>query len=450
MTWVVGEGLKLQATPNLIVLESEGINDFTKEARDNFARITEARHKIYINSRQATYSENEPATEQEKEALKNTMIGGDVLCVLRVEKGNLTTQLIDGQHIQTPFAKQVSNEGNQIVHGVEINKKGKHVAFHVRKAGLPFTWSRIPARGARTGQLQAFMLYGSKYRLDSTRGMPLVATVLETLKKLERYKEATVGSAEERQKIVYQIVHGANSTGESPLMKRLAVASDPEGGLTLPADSSGRTMARTVAVSTDKQTFNMERDSELKQLESKNELYFKDFYDTNFDIVCSALGIPPNVARMLYNDSFSASRAALKDWEHTLRVHRKKFSAQFNQNVYNYWLWTEVLNGKVPAPGFLDAYVNKNNTVLAAIASARWVGAQVPHIDPLKEAKAEREKLGPLGANIPLTTAEDSSEALGTGEAEENMTRFRDELNKMEELDLPIKDEPIVAAAQEI
>jgi hypothetical protein len=61
-------------------------------------------------------------------------------------------------------------------------------------------------------------------------------------------------------------------------------------------------------------TYNMPRDSELKEVQSKNELYFKDFYTVNVDLVCSSINMPPEVAMSKYNSNYSASRAALKDW----------------------------------------------------------------------------------------------------------------------------------------
>jgi len=441
VTWAVGTGLKLQASPNLKVLQTENIEDFTKEGRNKFAAAVEARFKIWSENTFSTYSGNSSFSLDEGEAMKNTLIGGDVLVVMRLVKGVVKVQLIDGQHIQTPLGLGVARNGNRIVNGVELDSKGAHTAYYVKRAALDY--KRIQSVGRKSKQKLAFMVYGSRYRIDSTRGMPLVSIVLETLKKLERYKEATVGSAEERAKIVYQIVHSEYSTGESPLLKRLATANDVDGSSPdgLPVDVSGNAMARTVAVSTDKQTFNMAQGSELKALESKVEINFKDFYDTNFDIICAALGIPPNVARMLYDDNFSASRAALKDWENSLRVIRKKFSAQLNEPVYKFWLWSEILSKKVQAKGYTNALAVGNEMAVAAYSSSRWIGSNVPHIDPLKEARAEREKLGPLGVNVPLTTPEKATENLGEGESTENFIRFSEELAAMDAVGLETEDE---------
>ncbi len=72
----------------------------------------------------------------------------------------------------------------------------------------------------------------------------------------------------------------------------------------------------------------------------------------------------------------------------------------------------------------------------------RMTGPHFPHIDPLKEVKAEREKLGALGKNIPLTTAELATEALGGGDSDSNIEQFSDEVKTAESFGLVEKPKP--------
>lgn len=427
--WMVSRGLKLQANPDKNVLESEGI----QEDSEKFNTTVEARFGIWAKSKYCSWSHEVTLHEIAKETYKNAKIGGDVLVILRYVDNILKIQLVDGAHVQSPvygddYRGQVLENGNVIRHGIEMSSKGEHIAYYVRTTDYKF--ERIPAKneyGIRT----AFLVYGNKARLDNHRGLPLIAVTLETLSKLERYKEATVGSAEERQKIVYQIVHDNTSTGETPMLRQIVQAS--RGDMSddkFPKDSNGVELANTVAATTNKQTYNMPIGSELKALESKNELFFKDFYKTNSDIICAALGIPPNVAFSIYNDSFSASRAATKDWEHTITVNREEFSGQFYQHIYNFWLHMEILQNKINTNGYLSAFYNKNWIVVEAYRNARFTGPMFPHIDPLKEVNAERAKLGELGKNLPLTTLEQATEALNGGDSNSNLEQFASELRK--------------------
>lgn len=419
--WMISKGLKLQAEPSEEALASEGVA-LDIEA---FNRRVESRFALWARSRFSDYCRNSNLNNIAKEAFKNAKIGGDVLVVLRYEGDNLNVQLIDGAHVCSPYFMQ-----QNIKNGIEVNDRGEHVAYHVRMKDL--TWRRIPAVSKTTGLRMAFMVYGNRYRLDNNRGLPLIATSLETLKKLERYKEATVGSAEERQKIVMQIVHQQFSTGEDPFVKNLAHAFDADQNDNLPKDINGDDLANRVAATTNKSVYNMPVGAEMRALESKNELYFKEFYSTNSDIICAAVGIPPNVAFSIYNDSFSASRAATKDWEHTIMVDRDDFSNQFYQPIYEMWLHTEILKRKIEAPGYLSAAASGNTMVLEAYRSARFTGAMFPHIDPEKEVRAERLKLGGLAANIPLTTVERATEVLNAGDSNSNMAQFTEELRRFE------------------
>lgn len=437
--WIVGAGLKLQAEPNKAVLEGEKI----KLDPQSFSEVVESRFAVWAQSKISSYNRMVNLHRIAKTAFTNKTVGGDVLVILRVENGNLNVQLVDGFHVQSPqfgnevFPQMLSN-GNKIINGIESNPRGEVVAYHVCKDVGQF--ERISAKNSQ-GFTTAYIVYGNEYRIDNNRGMPLISVVLETLKKLDRYKEATVGSAEERQKIVYQIVHKEYSSEEDPRVREMAKISQLITGNNtdddVPMDEEGRLLATTVAATTNKETYNLPRGAEMKALESKNELYFEPFYRVNTEGICAALNMPPNVAMSKYNDSFSASRAATKDWEHTITTERKDYSDQFYAPIYALWLHLEVLKNKVQAPGYLEAFATGNEMVLGAYRNARFTGPMFPHIDPLKEVNAERAKLGTAGAHIPLTTVEAATEALNGGDSDRNLEQFSAEMKEAERLDIP-------------
>ncbi len=434
--WEIGAGLKLQARPIKRILESSKIKIDSEE----FSKTVEARFGAWASSPMSDYAHMMSLNKKQSEAKKNSLVGGDYLVILRIKKGNLTVQLVDGAHIVSPMYgdenfPNVLKNGNTIVEGIELSPSGEHVAYYVRKPGesaYTYQTERILARGSKTGLKMAYMVYGNRYRLDNHRGMPLLSVVFETMKKLERYKEATVGSAEERQKIAYSIEHDIFSTGENPLLNQTAFAR--QGGLgdnaDLPTDSYGEALANRVAATTDKMAFNMPLGAHLKALESKNELYFRDFIEVNIMMVCASVGIPYEVAMSKYDSNFSASRAALKDWENTLLVTRDDDKEQFLQPIYELWLWNEIMNGRISAPGFIKAWLSEDHYVLSAYYNCGFVGSSVPHIDPLKEVQAERLKLGQLSAAMPLTTLEGATAALNGGESDANLEQFADEFKE--------------------
>lgn len=423
-TWIAERGLKLQMNPSKVALATEGITDFDAE---KFNEITEARWQIWANSKHSSHNGMMSLNQLATDAFKHASIGGDCLVVLYYVNNTVKIRIIDGRHIDTTLLSQSENQ-NRIIDGVEIDADGRHIAYHVRKPGTLET-QRIMAWSESTGLRRAFLIYGSKYRIDDTRGLPRIATSLETLKKLERYKEAAVGSAEERQKIAYAITHNQFSDGRNPHDAGLAALSGKNSGkVEIPVDVQGRALAKEVAATTNKQAWNLPIGSKMEVLDSRAELFFKEFYETNANIICAALGIPPNVAFSMYNDSFSASRAATKDWEHTMDVERKGFQEQFYDPILAFWFHTQVINNKIDAPGYLNAFATDNYMILGAYLNARFTGSKFPHIDPLKEAKAERLKLGPFGDKLPLTTLEAATEALMSGDAKSNIEQFIQEI----------------------
>lgn len=432
-TWVIGKGLKCQSEPDSEVLSYEGITLNMEE----FSKMVEGRFNLFAKSKRASFSNMKSLNKLAREAHKNSIIGGDVLVVLRYVKGAITVQLIDGAHIQSPMygsETMPSNlpNGNRIVNGIEISPTGEHVRYYVRNSNLKY--DTIEARGAKSGLQMAFMVYGLEYRLDSSRGLPLIVAVMETLKKIERYKEALVGSAEERQKIPYAIEHDLQGDGKNPFTRTNVMKAFDAGSSDLPKDINGKQLQQMVTATFNKMFVNLPPGAKLSSLDSKNELYFRDFYSMNIDVVCATVNIPPNVAMSKYDANFSASRAALKDWENTLNVDRADFQEQFYQPIYNFFLEVKILEGRINAPGYLEARMKNNFDVIEAYQRVRFVGANVPHIDPEKEANAERVKLGKEAEHIPLTTSEAATEALNGGDFYSNIKRFSEEMKKLKEL----------------
>lgn len=437
--WVIGKGLKLQANPVKEVLASEGIA-FSK--KEKFNNLTEARFAVWASSKASSYSNMVNFDQLSEIQFINSLVGGDVLCVLRYVEGVVKIQLIDGDHVVNPMGVDPYNEewkttGNIIRNGVEMDQRGNHIAFHVRKRGYPFETERIEAYGKKTGFRMAWLIYGTRYRLDGTRGVPFLITILEKIAKLERYSEAVVGSAEERAKIVYTIEHDHFSTGENPLANQLATAHNADAiinGQQLPVDEYSNQLANKVAATTNKATFNLPLGAHLKALESKTEAGFESFFMANFDIICAVVDIPPNVALGKYDNSYSSARASINDFGHTMIIRREDSKRQFYQDVYNFWLHIEILKNKIQAPGYLNAYTSKNFMALEAYRTINVSGPMFPHIDPLKEVTAERLKLGQKFDGTPLTTVQASVEQLNGGDSNSNIEQAGDELKLAEGL----------------
>ncbi|MFA6057293.1 MAG: phage portal protein [Taibaiella sp.] len=427
--WVIGKGLKLQSEPQVDTLLTEGIVMSDDEVED-FNDQVESRFETYCASTMADHANMKSLHKLAKTAYMNAIIGGDVLVIMRLNGTTVTVQLVDGAHVDNPGALSMVNgqfqttNGNVVRNGIEMDVTGRHVAYHVRN-GI-FSTERIPAYGEKTGREMAFMVNSPlEFRLDNNRSLPLLAAVLETAAKMDRYKEATLGSAEEGAKIVYSIEHEAYSDGSNPQLQELARRMAGQAG---PVTVDGKELAKTVAATTNKQAVNMPLGAKLSAFESKKELYFKDFFTVNIGIVSALIDMPVDVALSDYKSNYSSSRAGIQDFGHGLEVDRDDFAPQFYKKIYDFWLYVQVLTNKVQAPEYLTAMQKRNRMAVEAYGFSRWVGTNVPHIDPLKEVQAARLLLGTEGAHIPLSTVEAVTEKLGNGGSYSNIQQFGKEL----------------------
>lgn len=443
VAWVIGNGLTLESEPNEIILKSEGI------ALDiqAFTDLVEARFNTLKECKQSTFARMKNLSELETTAFISSSNGGGILVVLRVKNAIVNYEIIDGAHVRhwaggTDLNPTLLDNGNRIAHGIEMNDAGEHVAFWVLKANNDY--QEIRAKSRTTGLTMAFMYGGAEYRIDNSRTIPVLAGLFQSLTQMDEYKTATLGSAKEQNAVAYQTVSEIGATGENPFGAVLARAQDANANDgTLAVDSQLKELANTVQVSMNKQTFHNPVGTKIETLKKNEaELYFKDFWSTLFEVGCAAANIPPNVAMQRFDTSFSSARAAIKDWEHSLILKRYKHGMGFLQPGYELQLHLDILTGKVQAPGYLTAFTTGNTLVLAAYRHARWVGDNVPHIDPVKEVQAERLKLGDAGANMPLTTQKKSTEALNGGSSKNNTDDFAKELEivnskKIKPLDPP-------------
>ena len=419
VAWTIGGGLTLKAEPQVEVLKTEGIT-ITPEA---FNKSVESRWKIYSNSKMGDATGKQTLNELEAQALLERIIGGDMLVVLSVVGGTVKVRHIDGGHLVTPpyFSPigmdATAPNGNRVRGGVEIDASGQHVAYYVRTDDI-LTYDRIEAFGKKSGMRMAYLLVGPKYTIDSERGMPLLAAVMETAKKLERYNAAAVAGAEERQKVSFFFEHDTLSSNEDPQAGIRAKASAGRGNIQadLAPDVNGNRLAANIAVSEERNVYNLPNGTTIKSIDSKQEVNVNEFGMFQIDLICAAVGIPPNVAMSKYEDSFSASRMAGKDWEHTFMLDRKTFSQQYLDPIYSLQVYLWVLNNKVEAPGYVKALMEKNEFATAAYLSCRWVGDSFPDIDPLKTAKYLRTMMGPALAHLPIMDAEAAAEAGMQGE----------------------------------
>ena len=97
-------------------------------------------------------------------------------------------------------------------------------------------------------------------------------------------------------------------------------------------------------------------------------------------------------------------------------------------------MYVQVLQNKIKLKGYITAVQTDNEIVMECWQNARFIGATVPHIDPVKEVTAERLKLGEAAKDLPLTTLEQATENLNSGDYASNVLKFDKELQDSENI----------------
>lgn len=433
--YIVGSGLKLNAQPNKIVLELEGIN----ENFDDFIKHAEARFNVYSNSKYCSQDKQKDLHDLAADAFSTAFLGGDALVIIRVTKTGPTVQVVDGEHVQTPWFEsdlmnQVKERGNFVTHGVEHDDKGEHIGYFVRVKDNKDQFAKfeyVKAKGSKTSRVFAWMVYGSKQRADHHRGIPAISSILEKVNKLDRYTEAAVGKAEEAANMIMGIKHNADSTGENPFQK--AMQKKISGGSEEATKSSydlADGLANKITQTTSKTVVNLPIGAEFSDHKTDIETSFSDFHSAIFDSICASMELPPEVALMKYNSNYSASRAAIGAWQYVTDITRDNFSKNFYKCFYSIWLEVEILKNKIEAPGFIAALNRNDLMTIEAYSTCRFIGKKMPHIDPLKEVKAARAILG--DDKTPLASYERVTEDLNLGEWDENYTKNKEERSRLD------------------
>ena len=107
----------------------------------------------------------------------------------------------------------------------------------------------------------------------------------------------------------------------------------------------------------------------------------------------ASIGLPYEVALMVFQSNFSASRASLKMFEMILDIMRVNIIVNgFYLPIYKQWFELEVLKNNIEAPKYIEL-TNAPGYLDNAYTKCKFIGAPIPHIDPVKEVSAVVMKL---------------------------------------------------------
>lgn len=423
-TNVVGSGLKLKSR---IDFKALGISH---ETADELEKDIEREFNLWAESKFCDSLELNNFYELQQIAIVSWLLNGDCFAVIRHTKPlsympyGLRIHLMEGDRVSTPNTigdyidlKKTHSNGNRIYNGVEIDKYGAIIAYHICNSYLNSNlvnqkeWIRVKARGEKTGLPNVLHIMEAE-RPEQYRGVPYLAPVIESLKQLTRYTEAELMAAVINAFFTVFIKSNDPADAENDFD---GVTGDDEGNeITMPDYKLGPGM------------INILQDGEsIEVADSKRpNVNFDSFASSMCKYVGAALEIPYELLTKSFTSSYSASRAALLEAWKAFKMRRTWFANDFCQPLYELWLCEAVAIGRINAPGFFtDPAIRK------AYSRAEWNGPAPGQLDPVKEVNAATKRV-----EQGFSTRERETIEMNGGDFDRNIEQLKLENAKMREI----------------
>ena len=395
---VAGTGLSLFPRPDIKTL------GWTREYGSDWASKSRREWRLWAENADCDATRSQNFYGLQALAFRSALESGDVFALLpfgdKASPYRLQIQLVEADRVANPTRMTLDGarleNGNRVFAGVEKNNYGAPVAYHILKnhpgsvdGARDYEVRRYAAFGKKTGRRNVIHLF-DRLRPDQSRGVPYLAPVISALHQLGRYTEAELSAA---------VITGS-------LTGFIKTPAPNEYGA-LPADEGGQTNVMDLGIGT------------LARLDPGLDVVFPDakrpnnafdpFVQAVLGQIGVALGLPHEVLIKHFRASYSASRAALLEAWKFFSVRREWLAAGFCQPVYEAWMDEAVSLGRISAPGYFD-----DPLLRTAYLGCEWRGDAPGSIDPVKDAKAARERL-----SMHLTTLEEEAMAYNGSDWEE-------------------------------
>jgi capsid protein len=354
VTNIINTGLALEATPENAIL-GEG-----DEQLAAWSELVENRFHLWERSPAlCDYCGGKAFGGIQAAAKMAALISGDVLVVLLQDPatGLPRVRLVDGQRVQTPFGTGASlpqlAAGNEIKHGVELDADGRQVAYWLVSQNANQVRVERLAAVAPSGRRQAWLVYGTERLLDEVRGEPLLSIVLQSIREIDRYRDAVQRKATINAILAMFIQKDQDTIGSRPLTGGAVVrGKDAVAG---PVSGTRRTFnfSEMIPGAVLDELAPGEKPQGFSPTGTDEK--FADFEEA---IVCAmawCYEIPPEILRLSFSSNYSASQAAINEFKLYLNPTRVEWGDAFCQPIYFDWLISEVLAGRLTATGLLDA-----------------------------------------------------------------------------------------------
>jgi len=357
-TNVVGSGLKLYPQIDADFL------GMTLEQKEKWEADTLRRFNLWAKSKNCDIERTLNFFQMQELVFRSAFENGDTFC-------NLPRKAVQGLPGDQPLrlqlieADRVCNEsfqrdGDKLAGGVERDDDGAPIRYHILKQHpgnmlktKSAEWVKIDAFGQASGLRNILHLY-RPLRPGQSRGVPDLAPAIEPLRQLEQYTDAELTAAVVSGMFTV-FVKSASGAG----MGTMGPTSETGGSST---DEDYKLSAGAIVEMA-------EGDSIETANPGRPNANFDPFWVSMVRQIGMSLEIPFEILVKHFSSSYSASRAAMLEAWRFFKNRRQWLGDDFCQEVYTIWLYIEVAEGRIAAPGFLRDALTRQ-----AYLGAQWIG----------------------------------------------------------------------------
>lgn len=379
----INTGLKLEACPDeeTLGVEADSLGDWSEKVENRF--------KLWGSEKTVCDWKNQKTWPQlQYEARQEALIEGDILVVSRMDKFTKMpkVQFISGRRVVTPLIEDSKlKKGHKIKNGVELDEKGTHVAYWIKQDNAKI--ERMEAWGKKSGRRIAWLLYGTDKRKHEERGEPLLSIVLQSIREIDRYRDATQRKATINSILAIFIKKMQDAIGTTPMIQGATRTQTVQ----LPTEDPNVKRPWKIAQQIPGLTIETLQQGEEPVGFGNNGVdeKFGEFESAIIHAIAWANEVPPEILNLAFSSNYSASAAAINEFKIYLDKIRFHFGIEFCQPFYSEWLVQETLLRRIDAPGFIEAFRNPTEyETYGAWLEAEWIGAVKPSTDQKKTAQA--------------------------------------------------------------
>ena len=392
---VIGRGLRMQtAMDREVIAEHLGIGE--EESTEFFDKLElqiERSFNTWAESLESDFHGEATFYENQVLAFLSVLQSGEVFVTTPLVQHHnapyrLRVGLIEADQVQSPLGIASSRANRD---GVETTAEGTPIAYWVNRnqESDPQEPQRIPKFGLKSGRQLIHHLFQRK-RPGQTRGVPLIARMMQSLHKINKYTQSELTAAEVASWFTAFIT---SESGEG--LNGIVDEDNPQ------TDASKQREGEDIALGAGA-IIDLRPGEEVKLADpTRPNANYGGFIESQLKLVGMGSGVPFEILVRMFTSSFSASRAARIEMQKLVNAYRSWFNTRMNQPMYEEFFIEEVLAGRIEAPGFFDSF-----EVMRAYLGTIWAGEAMGLIDPQKEVEAAHQTVKKQFSTMTQMTAQ--------------------------------------------